>query len=573
MQNKKLWLAIAVLLIIVVSAIVLGIGFLYLINQPEPVRAGTIVEVTLSGPVSEFPAQDPWAEMFSSGGLSLWELHRVFRTAAKDESVEGIFLEIFPLGASWAQIEELRDIISEFKGSGKPVWAFLSVDMVTEGQLYLASTADYIATNPTAGFLVNGLMAEVLFKKRTLEKLGIKPQFIQLKEFKSAEEYTREELSPEIRGMLESILVELQNRFIETVARDRNIESADVQELVNLGLAGSQLAVEMNIIDETAYRHQIRKRISEEVKGSKRYRGISAQDYLESTGFPSGGAAKAHVAVVAANGTITSGKSEAFAGLMGGTTISAELRELRENDSIDGVILRVDSPGGSPVGSDMIWREVTLLEEEGKPVIVSMSGVAGSGGYYISMGAGRIISQPSTITGSIGVIFGKFDVSGLYEWLGMDVDRVKVAPNADLFSLQSSLTQEQRAQIEDWMNEVYRDFVQKAAEGRSMEYDELEPKAHGRIYTGAQALDQGLVDQLGGMIVAIAEMKNALNIDQKDQVQLELFPKPKTLFELLASGKLLEIGQPPLLRDLMAKELHILENPGVWMLAPEIRIH
>ena len=123
MQNKKLWLVIAVLLVIVVSAIVLSIGFLYMINQPKPIRAGTVVEVTLSGPVSEFPAQDPWAEMFSSGGLSLWELHRVFRTAAKDESVEGILLEIFPLGASWAQIEELRDIISEFKGSGKPVWA------------------------------------------------------------------------------------------------------------------------------------------------------------------------------------------------------------------------------------------------------------------------------------------------------------------------------------------------------------------------------------------------------------------------------------------------------------------
>ncbi len=573
MQNKKLWLVIAVLLIIVVSAIVLSIGFLYLINRPEPVRAGTVVEVTISGTVSEFPAQDPWAEMFSSGGLSLWELHQVFRTAAKDKSVEGVLLEIFPVGASWAQIEELRDIISEFKGSGKPVWAFLSVDMVTEGQLYLASTADYVATNPTAGFLVNGLMAEVLFKKRTLEKLGIKPQFIQLKEYKSAEEYTREKLSPEVRGMLESILIELQNRFIETVARDRNIESADVQELVNLGLAGSQLAVEMDIIDEVAYRHQIRDRISEEVRGGKRYRGISAQDYLESSSFSSGSGAKARVAVVAANGTIISGKSEAFAGLMGGTTVSAELRKLRENDSIDGVILRVDSPGGSPVGSDMIWREVTLLEEEGKPVIVSMSGVAGSGGYYISMGAGRIISQPSTITGSIGVIFGKFDVSGLYEWLGMDVDRIKVAPNADLFSLQSSLTPEQRAQVEYWMNEVYRDFVQKAADGRSMEYDELEPKAHGRIYTGAQALDQGLVDQLGGMIVAIAEMKNALNLDQKDQIQLELFPKPKTLFELLASGKLLEIGLPPLLRDLMAKELRILETPGVWMLAPDIRSH
>ena len=573
MQNKKLLLVVAVILVIIVSAIVLSIGFLYLISQPEPVKAGTVVEVTLSGTVREFPAQDPWAEMLSSGGLSLWELHSVFRTAAKDQNVEGILLEIFPTGASWAQIEELRDIILEFKTSGKPVWAFLSVDMVTEGQLYLASTADYVATNPTTGFLVNGLMAEVLFKKRALEKLSIKPDFIQLKEFKSAEEYTRQELSPEVRGMLESILIELQDRFVETVAQERQIESADVQELVNLGLAGSQLAVEMNIIDETAYRHQIRDRISNEVREGDAYQGISAQDYLESSSFSSRSRTKARVAVVAATGTIISGRSEAFAGLMGGTTLSAELRKLRENASIDGVILRVDSPGGSPVGSDMIWREVTLLEEEGKPVIVSMSGVAGSGGYYIAMGAGRIISQPSTITGSIGVIFGKFDVSGLYEWLGMDLDRIKVAPNADLLSLQSSLTQEQRTQVESWMNEVYREFVQKAADGRSMEFEELEPKAHGRIYTGAQALDAGLVDQLGGMIVAIAEMKNALNLDQKDQIRLELFPKPKTLLELLASGKLLEIEQPPLVKDLMAKELRILETPGVWLLAPDIRIH
>jgi protease-4 len=135
------------------------------------------------------------------------------------------------------------------------------------------------------------------------------------------------------------------------------------------------------------------------------------------------------------------------------------------------------------------------------------------------------------------------------------------------------LTQEQRAQVESWMNEVYREFVQKAADGRSMEFEELEPKAHGRIYTGAQALDAGLVDQLGGMIVAISEMKDALNLDRKDQIRLELFPKPKTLFELLASGKLLEIGQPPLVKNLMAKELRILETPGVWLLAPDIRIH
>jgi protease-4 len=201
-----------------------------------------------------------------------------------------------------------------------------------------------------------------------------------------------------------------------------------------------------------------------------------------------------------------------------------------------------------------------------------MSGTAGSGGYYISMGARRVISQPSTITGSIGILFGKWNLSGLYEWLGMDVDRIKLSPNADMFSSFKSLTPEQRERIEGMMQETYDDFVAKAARARGMTYDELEPKAHGRIYTGKQALEQGLVDQLGGMTVAVSEMKKALNLADSDEIELRLYPKPKTFWESLASGDLLEMGQRTVDVRALTERLRLLETPKIWLLAPEIRI-
>jgi protease-4 len=569
-MGKKLWLVLILVLVLVFGAILVGTGLIYLLSQPQSLKRGSVIEVTIPSVLNELPAQDPISEIFAGSSTNLWELRQVFESAASDDRISAVYLEIYPQFSAWAQIEELREQIASFRNSGKKVYVFLAVDIASEKELYLSTASDYVALNPTSGLLINGLMAEVVFMKRTMDKLGVRPQFIQLKEYKSAETYSRQELTPAVRGMLESILKELQERFVATIAKDRNILEVNLSQLMDQGLVNGQTALEENLVDELAYRQQVREKIRTECD-QDRYNAVSAEDYLEaSTGYSFSG--EAHVAVVGAVGTIVSGRSESFAGLIGASTVTGQLRRLRENKSIDGVILRVDSPGGSAVGSDMVWREIGLLEEAGKPVVVTMSGVAASGGYYISMGASSIVSQPSTITGSIGVIFGKFDISGLYEWLGMDVEQIKLAPNADLFSQYSSLTPEQEEQVKAWVTEVYDTFVQKASKGRQMDYSEMEPKAQGRIYTGAQAMENGLVDQLGGMEVAINEMKTALGLESGAEISLELYPKPKTLWESLASGDLLELSRTGDLVERIRQELLNLETPGAWLIAPEIKI-
>jgi protease-4 len=259
---------------------------------------------------------------------------------------------------------------------------------------------------------------------------------------------------------------------------------------------------------------------------------------------------------------------------MGGETIATRLREIRNEKDIKGVLFRVDSPGGSAVGSDKIWREVRLLETSGKPVVVSMSGVAGSGGYYISMGARKIVAQPSTLTGSIGVIFGKFNVRGLYEhWLGITPDQVSLAENANIFSLLHPLSDEQRAQVRSWMQEIYDTFVRKAAEGRRQSFEEFEPKAHGRIYTGAQAKQLKLVDEVGGLNTAVALLKKELKLSDTDELELVLYPKRKSLWQTIAEGDFFRSSVPKLSLDSVKGVFRSLETPSPWLLAPQIDIH
>jgi protease-4 len=572
MRRSKLWIVIVLLLVMVIAVVGLGAGFYYLISRPPSIQEGTVVEVTLSGVLAELPVTDPLTLLLGSKGQNLWDLREVFRSASEDTRVAAIYLEIRPLLASWAQIEEVREFIKAFQKSGKQVHAFLSVDMATEKELYLVAAADSITLNPTSGVLIDGLMAELVFMKRTMEKLRIRPEFIQFKEYKNPEIYSRQSMTPEFEEMLVAILSDLQNRFIQTVGADRKLEETRLRGLLDVGIVSARKAMEEGLIDDLGYRQQIRDRLKYFQEGEDGYRSVSASDYLETIGFTYLERPQAKVAVVGAVGTIIAGSSEPFSGLMGGSTVAGHLREIREDDSFDAVILRVDSPGGSAVGSDMIWKEVRLLEESGKPVIVSMSGTAGSGGYYIAMGASRIVCQPSTITGSIGVLFGKFDVSGLYEWLGMDIDRVKLAPNADLFSLYHSFTPEQRQQIETLMGEIYDSFVGKAAQGRNTSYEELEAKAHGRIYTGSQATGNGLADELGGFSAAATAVREALAIGPDDPIS-QLFPKPKSFWESLASSELFELEAGSRLIPLLAKELQLLENPSVWLLAPDVRIH
>ena len=474
---------------------------------------------------------------------------------------------------SWAQIEELRDSLHSFRTSGKPIHAFLALDMVRDPELYLASAADSITLNPGATLLVNGLLAEVTFYKGTMEKLGVKPEFMQFKEYKSAESFTRESMTPEIREMYESILGDIEERFISVVVEERDLDEDTMRGILDAGLTSADQALEENLVDALGYKGQVQEELANSGDDSQEYEGLAARYYLDAVEGDFGTRSEHKVALVGGLGTITAGNSDPFSQIMGGLTMASRLRRIREDDDIKGIILRVDSPGGSVVGSDMVWKEVTLLEEAGKPVVVTMSGVAGSGGYYISMAARHIISQPSTITGSIGVIFGKFDLEGLYEWLGITIDQVKTSPNADIFSSLTSLTDDQRQMVESWMETIYDTFVQKAADGRSQTYQELEPKARGRIYTGVQAREIGLVDELGGLPEAMDQMKQVLGLEEDEDIELVLYPRPKSLFEALAGGDFFGILQPDSLTQWLQEQVPFLSDPAPWLLMPEARIY
>lgn len=573
MSRAKTWILIAILAFVIVMAIGLGAGFYYLTRQPVEVRKDTVVEIALGGLPHELPDQSPFSLMLRQKTLSLWELGELFRYAARDERISGVYLAIYPLAWSWGQVEEVRDQIHEFQKSGKPVHTLLAVDMLTDSEFYLATAADSITLNPDAGLLVNGMVAQVNFFKRTLEKLGVQPQFVQFKEYKSAENYSRRKLTPAIREMLESVLDDIHQRFVRTVARDRGLEETRVQELMNEGMTGADVALEENLVDRLGYKDDLEKELEAAgIDDDKKYHSMTASKYLKSVRENFRVKSRHKVALLSGVGSITSGKSEPMAEAIGGMTVSSHLRQIRKDDTFKGVIFRVESPGGSAVGSDMIWREVRLLEETGKPVVVSMSGVAGSGGYYISMGASHIVSQPSTITGSIGVIFGKFDITGLADWFGMDVEQVKSSPNADIFSPFSFLSAKQKEQVESWMEHIYTRFVERAAEGRNQPAEELEKKARGRIYTGSQALEIGLVDELGGLRSAVDQMKTILQLGAEEEIELVLFPKRKTVWETLFSENLWNVGATSPSLAWLQQEMKNLVTPAPWLLMPDIRI-
>ncbi|MEE2822845.1 MAG: signal peptide peptidase SppA [Acidobacteriota bacterium] len=559
------------LIVVILIAITVGIGYALISRAPIQIEEGAVLEIRLSGTLDELPRHDVMAQFLGFETMSLWEIGKVLQYAAQDKMISGVYLQIHSLNLSWAQIEELRDYMKDFRNSKKPLHAFLALDMVRDPELYLATAADSITLNPDAGFLVNGLLAEVTFYKKTMEKLGIKPEFIQFKEYKSPEPLSRNSMTPEIREMYKSILEDIQSRLVSAISEDRNVSEESIKEVFRSGVSSSTKAVEKHLIDTLGYENEVHSKfISDHVK---KYHGVMAKHYLKLAEDQFTTRSEYKIALVGGLGAITSGNSDPFSATMGGMTTASHLRKIRANEDFKGVIFRVDSPGGSAVGSDMIWNEIILLEEEGKPVVVSMSGVAGSGGYYISMAARKIISHPSTITGSIGVIFGKFNMENLYEWLGITVDQVKTSPNADILSTHTSLNEEHRKNVESWMENIYKNFVGKASEGRQIPYDILEPLARGRIYTGVQAKNLALVDELGGMQTAVKHMKEALALKKEDPVEIVLYPRSKTLWEQLISGDLLQIRKTPSITQWLQEQLPFLSNPTPRMLMPEATIY
>ena len=482
----------------------------------------------------------------------------------KDDEIAGVLLKIEGLGIGWAKLQELRDKIIQLRSGGIEVISYLESGGNTE--YLLACAADRIVLMPAGMVGLTGLRAEVMFFRGLLDKLDIKADMYTVGKYKSAvEPFMRDSMSEAQKEAMNVILDDLYGQQVEMIANGRGeIDAALAAALIDQGPFTAEEAYQAKLVDAIQYYDELVQSV--EGRAEEKIEIVSDFDKKstaapELTGFagfmrlfsmltaskrPTFGRGKPKVALVYATGPIM---PDAPTGpfstgqVMTPGVMAKAFREAREDRDVQAVIMRVDSPGGSAVASDAIWREVLLTQRE-KPVVVSMSDVAGSGGYYIAMAAGTIVAEPGTITGSIGVLGGKLNLKGLYNKIGLTKEIITRGKNANLYSDYGDFTPTERERLQKLLETIYQDFVRKAAEGRDKTEAEIHELAQGRIWTGKQAKEIGLVDELGGLDTALAIAKKQIGIAPTDEIDIIILPKPKTLFETLIEDMEMDIRIP-----------------------------
>lgn len=450
-------------------------------------------------------------------------------SAARDPRIEGMVVRIGTMETGWAKIEEIRSHLLAFQKSGKPSVCYLGYDGLGNPEYFLATGCSQIWLVPTVQVGIRGMMAQTLFFRGSLDKLKVVPEYYHIAQYKTAaNSYTEKKFTPAHKEEVESLLHSIYDEYISGVSSARHIDRAEFEKIVERGPLLTRDAVDSRVVDRLGYWDQVRAYFRH---GQREWNPISIEQYRAYIPNVTGPT----IAVVHATGDIVSGSSQdspTGGFIMGGDTVASELRQVRQDPSVRAIVLRIDSGGGSVAGSEVIRREVELANDV-KPVVVSMSDVAASGGYWIATPARKIVADPDTITGSIGVLIGKFNISGLYTLLGMTTDYVSTSPNATIFSDQQNFTADQQALIQKSLNETYAEFTGGVARGRHMSIEAVDKIAKGRVWSGAQAKQLGLVDELGGLDTAIEVAKQLSNIPASTAVHIVRYPRQKTFLQLL----------------------------------------
>ena len=473
------------------------------------------------------------------------EIERTLKVAKLDREIAGALIKIGGGRYGIGRLQEIRDAILDFKASGKKVIGYMT--NCSTGNYLLASVCDRVVLHPSGEVRLVGLRSETSFYKGILDKLGIRADLEHIGKYKSASDiFTREEMSNAHREVQNAILDDLYDQLTQSIAERRSWSQDDVKSLIDQGPFTAKQALMHGIVDQLAYRDEL-KDIAKDLSGkdcrlvkARQYLGIVEYEYDWEVPLPK-------IAVITAEGMMMTGESftDPFTGTrtMGSATIARAIRNVRKDSSVKAVVLRIDSGGGLVVAADTIWRELMRLKDV-KPLVVSMGDVAGSGGYYIAAPAEVIVAEPGTITGSIGVISGKYSLKGLYDKIGLHKEIIKRGKHADFYTDYGDYPAEEREIVHAQIQEIYDDFIDKVAEGRGMTREAVDQIGRGRIWTGKQAKEIGLVDELGGLNLALSIARRKAGLVGKE-VQLIRLPRQGVWEQWLDAFHTTRLGRSP----------------------------
>jgi len=492
-------------------------AFYFAVVRPAQIPHDAVLIVRLAGPIEEDVTGSPLDQIMRRGAQSLDHLRHAFESAAIDKNVRAIVVEIASFGAGLATAHEIHRLMRAAQASGKRVIALLRDDAGLREYLVAAGAGEIVA-NPDTMLTMLGVATGGVFLKNALDKLKIQAQTLQWKEYKgAAETLARDTMSPAVRESMEAIVADWEKILVETISSARKLAPERARELIAAGFVSAKFAVENHLIDREGYIEDIRAEFDPE---SKRKVFVSLARYRRHAIFTRERGPRARIALVHASGPVISGEAPAAGEFISGVATAAQIDRASRDERVSAIVFRVNSPGGSAVGSDLVWRAVREAQGRGKPVVVSMGDVAGSGGYYVAAGADAIVAEPATITGSIGVVYAKFNLGNLLSELGVHFDFVKSAPISDAMSMARAMTDAELAQLNETVGHLYSAFTAKVAQGRRFSPEQAEAVAKGRIWSGLAAKERGLIDEVGGLSTAVAIARDRAHIAADRRHQL-----------------------------------------------------
>ena len=503
-------------------------------ETPPAVVQNSVLQLQLEGDIPERPPVEvPFGALADRPAPTVTNVWMLLRKAAVDSRVKAVVLEPSSLSVGWGKLEEFRAGLQQFKKSGKPLYAWLKTPGARE--YYLASTADRIYLGPSDWLNLKGMRVEMMYFKNTLDKIGVDVQVEHDGKYKDfGDMFTETSMSPETREVMTSVIDGLYSNLIGRIAEGRKKSPEDMRALMDQGPFLAHDALHDGLVDELRYEDQLFSDLQRKV-GLGELHKLTTGHYLKVPADSLGLEGRHRIAMLVGDGTITRGASDddgvSDEGIQA-VGFNKLLRRIAGDSTLDGVVVRIDSPGGDAVASDEIWREMNLLSKR-KPVVISMSDTAASGGYYMAMTGDPVVAYPGTLTGSIGVVFGKPNLHGLYDKLGISKDSIERGRFAGIDSDYHDLNPVELAKLKEGIDANYHDFVSKVAEARRRTFDQIDALAQGRVWLGAQAASNGLVDQLGGIDRALELVKQKAHIPVSENVTLVMYPARRSIVDVL----------------------------------------